>query len=121
MTIPTDSLQLCAHLAEPPTGCRCGYKGGIWTADGSMLVCEMGVHKCQGSEMVPIPDDETLRAYACLFAAAPDLLAELKNAIETIAYVHGDGWETVERGRAAIAKAEGGLARATALKTAERG
>lgn len=75
--IPSASLGVCAHLEEPPVACQCGYKGGIWTADGQFMICEMGVHKCQGSEMIPIPDDATLRAYARVMAAAPLMLAGL--------------------------------------------
>ena len=43
---------------------------------------------------------------ADILATIPDLLAALKNAVDTIGYVHSEDWETVKLARAAIARTE---------------
>lgn len=42
-----------------------------------------------------------------LRAINAELLKTLINTIETLAYVHGENWETVKKARAVIAKAKG--------------
>ena len=55
-----------------------------------------------------MPDGaEPCIAFQRLKAERDELLAALKSTTGTLAYVHGEEWETVKRARAAIALAEG--------------
>lgn len=73
-------LYLCHHLAseESDASCHCGYRGGIFTADGGQMVCEMGSTQIVGEEGLEAPRMPRKRelATAQFFAhASPDVLA----------------------------------------------
>ena len=62
--------------------------------------------------VVYIGDDRSIEVHgadaadiARLIAAAPDLLAALKHTTDALESLHGKGWETTEKARAAISRA----------------
>lgn len=64
---------LCAHLRDHDQ-CSCGYRGGIWGDNGSVMVCEMGGPIGGiGDEMIPRSSREVQFADARLIAASPTL------------------------------------------------
>jgi len=78
----------CAHLADEhvDSECGCGYRGGIWGADGELVICEMGGTPCaedpQGDKLLPEAPREQQLADAAFITNArqdvPALLAEVE-------------------------------------------
>ena len=108
---------LCAHLETHDECCGCGYRGSIWSADGKLIVCELGSSPdADGNGVIqghtqPQADRQTQFADAHLIAAAPDLYAACKD-IESKLIDYGlrrINWrpdDFLMRVRAAMAKAE---------------
>ncbi len=48
---------LCLHLRDKTVDktCGCGYRGGIWGAEGEFMVCEMGSTEIKGQEGLEPP------------------------------------------------------------------
>lgn len=102
--------KLCRHLqsAEKDAACPCGYRGGIWGADGEHIVCEMGSTATPGQEGLEPPRYErpTELANAALIAAAPDLYAALDDMVKLAIQLGAIDLETHDA-FAALAKARG--------------
>lgn len=84
--------KLCHHLASPQgdKDCPCGYRGGIWGADGEHIVCEIGPTITPGQEGLEggrYPRDVEL-ANAKVIAAAPVLLDAAEAALGFIGRYH---------------------------------
>lgn len=101
----------CFHLTpEGDDKCPCGYRGGIWGADGAAVVCEMGSTDCE----LPLPryPREVELANARVVIAAPEMLRILKQMISQLIQGGEDGkifWrdDCVRQAREIIAQAEG--------------
>lgn len=81
-------LKLCTHLADDGADdkCKCGYRGGVWTADGEHILFTMGEpvsEKFPGLE-APRIDRPTEIASARLLVAAYDALPGLLDTIDTL-------------------------------------
>jgi hypothetical protein len=72
----------CFHLqsAENDASCPCGYRGGIWSGDGSLIVCEMGGDS--GGEGIGPPAPRAERSAELANAA---LICFIRNNAERIA------------------------------------
>lgn len=82
--------RLCAHLRDHDK-CPCGYRGGIWGADGGHIVCEMGSEPTPGQEGLEPPryPREVEFANAHLIVTAP----EMHDALAPFADIDGEGDE----------------------------